>query len=364
MLLTLLMVFSISSISLAHPDDQPSLLSEAAILIDAKSGQVLFDKNASRQMYPASITKIVTGIIAIEEGELSDLVQVSEEATQVVGTRVYLLENEEVELKRLVQGLLINSGNDAGTVIAEHFAGSERGFATKMNEFVKTKIGVTDSNFTNPHGLFDENHYTTAYDMAKIAQYAMKNELFKEIVGTKELEWNGEGWETTLYNHHRLLWDYEGVTGIKNGFVSQSGFTLATSAERDGVELIAITLNATSSQNAYNDTIALLNYGFENFSTKQLPAGHVFEDNKGNQYKLNSETFITVLSDENISKEIYGDSLVIKAEDGTVILEQKLNQVKEPTEETDVKKAIEEVQVDTQNVNWFQRVMNVLNIFK
>lgn len=351
------MLVSTYSTSMAHPEDKPDLLSEAAILIDAKSGQVLFDKKATSRMYPASITKMVTGIIAIEEGDLTETVQVSKNATGIIGTKVYLLEDEEVELLRLVQGLLINSGNDAGTVIAEYFSGSERDFALKMNEFVKEKVGVTNSNFTNPHGLFNENHYTTAYDMAKIAQYAMQNERFKDIVGTKELEWKGEGWETTLYNHHRLLWDYEGVTGIKNGYVTQSGFTLVTSAEQDGVELIAVTLNASSSQNAYNDTIALLDYGFENFTTKQLPAGQTYEDSEGVEYKLDSGTFITVPKDERILKDIYGDSLVIKTGEGSILLEQELSMVEEPVE------VFEEVTIETQEPNWFQRFINALNIF-
>lgn len=262
--------FTTYSTSYAHPEEELIINSEAAILINAKSGQILFHKNASRQMYPASITKMITGIVAIEQGDLADSVSVSKEATEVDGTTVYLLEDEKVELDRLVKGLLINSGNDAGIAIAEHFAGSERNFATMMNDFVMSKVGVHNTNFTNPHGLFDWDHYTTAYDMAKIAQYAMKNDIFKEIVGTRELEWKGEGWETTLINHHRLLGNFKGVTGIKNGYVSKSGFTLVTSAQRDGVELIAVTLNAPSSQKGYADTVALLNDGFQKYTRKYL----------------------------------------------------------------------------------------------
>lgn len=111
--------------------------------------------------------------------------------------------------------MLINSGNDAGTAIAEHFDGNEAAFANRMNTFVKEQIGVDNTNFTNPHGLFHPDHVTTAKDMAKITQYALNNEIFMEIVGTKTMDWVGEGWETTLYNHHRLLWDYEGTTGVK-----------------------------------------------------------------------------------------------------------------------------------------------------
>src|SRR5699024_4805538 len=162
-----------NSISLANSKEKPNLLSEAAILIDVKSGQILYDKNPKKQMYPASITKIVTGIMAIEEANLNDFVSVSQETTEAQGRRAELVAIEKVESRRLVQALLINSGNDAGTAIAEYFSGSESGFAARMNDFVKAKIGIIDSNFTNPHGLFDENHYTTAYDMAMISQYAM-----------------------------------------------------------------------------------------------------------------------------------------------------------------------------------------------
>ncbi len=151
-----------------------SLNSEAAILIDGATGTILYEKESNRLMYPASITKIVTGIIAIEEGNLDDIVTVSETARNVIGTRVYLLEGEQVTLLKLVQGLLINSGNDAGTAIAEYFDGSEAQFAERMNQFVRDTVGVKNTNFQNPHGLFDEKHQTTAYDMAIITQYAMK----------------------------------------------------------------------------------------------------------------------------------------------------------------------------------------------
>lgn len=195
-------------------------------------------------MYPASITKILTAIIAIEGSNLNDTVTVSKKAREVDGTRVYLEEGEQVPLKKLLQGLLINSGNDAAIAIAEHVSGNVTDFSKVMNRTAKEKIGVRNSNFINPHGLFDPNHQTTAYDMAKITQYAMKNKTFREIVGTKELRWNGEGWKTTLYNHNKLLWRYEGVNGGKNGYVDESGSTLVTSAKRGSTELIAVTLKA------------------------------------------------------------------------------------------------------------------------
>ncbi|WP_247747134.1 D-alanyl-D-alanine carboxypeptidase family protein [Alkalihalobacillus sp. BA299] len=289
------------------------LYSEAAILIDSKSGKVLYEKNSHQKMYPASITKIITGILAIEEGHLSEKVTVSQNAREVIGTRVYLLEGEEVTLKKLIQGLLISSGNDAGVAIAEHISGSEKAFASKMTKFVKETIGVENTNFTNPHGLFDEMHYTTAYDMAKISKYAMRNDTFRDIVSTKELRWIGEGWETTIYNHNRMLWNYEGATGIKNGFVRKSGYTLVTSVVQEDTELIAVTLNAPSSKHAYRDMHRLFDYGFENFETKLISKNEVFEDPFGGKYTLANDFYITTQKNDTLFLDvsIYGYLKVI-----------------------------------------------------
>ncbi|KMJ58425.1 D-alanyl-D-alanine carboxypeptidase [Bacillus sp. LL01] len=292
------------------PDE---LFSESVLLIDAKSGNILYEKDSARVMYPASITKIVTAIIALEEGDLEDTVTVSKNARDQDGSRVYLLEGEKVTLEKLVKGLLINSGNDAGTAIAEHFDGSEKAFAKRMNEFMEEKIGTEDTKFKNPHGLFHPDHVTTAQDMAKIAQYAMKNEKFREIVGTKEMEWVGEGWETTLYNHHRLLWDYEGTTGVKNGYVPEAGHTLVTSAQRDGMELIAVTLKASSKYYSYWDTMSLLDYGFSNFMTEEIEKGEMVEDARGTEYMLAKNVFVAKQEKETISLAVNKDKdLIVK----------------------------------------------------
>jgi D-alanyl-D-alanine carboxypeptidase/D-alanyl-D-alanine carboxypeptidase (penicillin-binding protein 5/6) len=343
----------------------PQLTSEAAILIDGKSGQVLYEKNAEQKMYPASITKIVTAIIAIEQGNLLETVTVSENATAADGTRVYLVEDEEVYLERLVQGLMINSGNDAGTAIAEHMAGSEEAFSAKMNQFVKEEIGAENSNFTNPHGLYHEDHYTTAHDMAMIAKYAMENETFREIAGTKEMEWNGEGWETTIYNHHRLLWDYEGTTGVKNGFVSQAGFTLVTSADKDGRELIAVTLKAPTAEISYDDTIKLFDYGFENYYTEEIAEDAVFESTDGTEYQLGAEAYVTLAADTNMEKEVDDEFLVVRGEDGSVLLEKELIPLKdssETEEENDELHKEEDAEVEVQQTNWLQRILSLFNL--
>lgn len=309
------------------------LFSESAILIDTETGDVLYEKDSDRIMYPASITKIVTAIIAIEKGNLEDIVTVSEKARNQDGSRVYLLEGEKVTLHKLVQGLLINSGNDAGTAIAEHLNGSEKEFAKRMTEFVEKEIGTEKTTFKNPHGLFDPEHVTTAEDMGKIAQYAMKNETFRDIVGTKEMEWVGEGWETTLYNHHRLLWDYEGATGVKNGYVPESGHTLVTTAERNGKELLVVTLKAASKYYSYKDTMNLLDYGFLNFETVKVPKGKMISDAAGREFMLAEDIHVSKQSDEAISFEVNAaDQLIVKTGDREnikedVIVEQVKNEI-------------------------------------
>ncbi|TYS70817.1 D-alanyl-D-alanine carboxypeptidase [Sutcliffiella horikoshii] len=326
------LLFLIFGSSIAVQAEEPGdLFSESVILIDAKSGHILYEKDSKREMYPASITKIVTAIIAIEEGNLQDIVTVSKNARDQDGSRVYLLEGEKVTLEKLVQGLMINSGNDAGTAIAEHFDGSEKDFAKRMNTFVKGKVGVEDTNFTNPHGLFHPEHVTTAQDMAKIAQYAMKNETFREIVATKEMEWIGEGWETTLYNHHRLLWDYEGTTGVKNGYVPESGHTLVTSAQRDGMDLIVVTMKAASKYYIYKDTMTLMDYGFGNFITDEINKGEMVTDAAGREYMLAKNVHVAKREDETVTLRVNKDKdLVVKIGnrrhvEENVLVEQETN---------------------------------------
>lgn len=196
-------LFSYSQTLAIELDGEPNITSEAAILIEESSGRVLYEKNASIPMYPASLTKVATAIYALEKGDLEDIVTVSEKARRVDGTRVYLEIGEKVPLIKLIQGLLINSGNDAGVTIAEYLDGTEEQFAASINAYLQA-IGLKSTHFVNPHGLFAPNHTTTARDMALITQYAMKNADFREIFGIKQLKWDGEAWDTIIYNHHKM----------------------------------------------------------------------------------------------------------------------------------------------------------------
>jgi len=240
----------------------PEITSGAALVMDMETGTVLFEKAAEERMYPASITKIVTAIVAIEQSELTEVVTVSEEARYEEGTRVYLSPGEQKTMELMLYGLLVNSGNDAATAIAEHIDGTKEKFSERMNNFVQ-EIGADQTHFTNPHGLFDEDHYTTALDMAKITRYAMSNSFFRTVVTTKTLSWHGEEWDSELVNHNKLLWRYEGATGVKNGYTSASGNTIVATAKRDGTELIVVLLQGISAEDIYEDATKLFDYGFQ-----------------------------------------------------------------------------------------------------
>lgn len=295
----------------ANSIEEPLIASEAAILIDEKSGQILFGKNPDQKMNPASLTKIATAIYAIERGKLEDVVTVSENAREIEGTRVYLEIGERVTLKKLIQGLLINSGNDAAVAISEYLDGSEQQFANNINKYLQN-IGLQDTNFVNPHGLYHIDHKTTARDLAKITQYAMKNNDFREMFGTKELQWDGESWDTTLYTHHKLLREeipYEGVTGGKTGFVDQSGFTLITTATKSDLSVIAVTLKAQTEDIAYHDTVDLLDYGFDYFTTEDIPEGQRYEIN--NRLFISNETLhFTISKNDTITKHVTDNGLL------------------------------------------------------
>jgi serine-type D-Ala-D-Ala carboxypeptidase (penicillin-binding protein 5/6) len=327
--LSLFLVFSLVILAQSHfvqaaGENKPDIKSESAVMIDAKTGDVLYQKNSTDQMYPASITKIVTGILAVESGKLEESVIVSSEAAKADGTRVYLLEGEQVPLKKLVQGLLINSGNDAAIAIAEYMAGDVASFADQMNEFAK-KVGADNTHFVNPNGLFDVEHYTTAEDMAKITQYAMENEVFREIVSTKELPWVGEGWETTLRNHHQLLWDYPGTTGVKNGYVNESKHTLVTTVSRDNLDVIIVTLKAPSSRAAYWDTMTIGDYGFSNFERQTLSAGTEIQAETGETYPLKEDISVTMPIGEKPIQDVTSDGeLLLKNAEGEVLLSHTL----------------------------------------
>ncbi len=226
----------------------------SAILMDVESGRVLYEQNADARMLIASTTKILTALVAIREGNPTDVVTVSHAAAYTEGSSMYLKEGEQLTLESLLYGLLMCSGNDAATAIAEHIGGSVDAFAAMMNATAR-QIGMTNSSFANPHGLDHERHYSTARDMARLACAAVADETLMRIASTRTATVGGR----TMTNHNKLLQYMDGCIGLKTGYTRAAGRTLVSCAERNGQRLVAVTLQ---DGNDWADHQSLYEYGF------------------------------------------------------------------------------------------------------
>ncbi|MCM3111574.1 D-alanyl-D-alanine carboxypeptidase family protein [Lederbergia lenta] len=245
-----------------------SVSSSGAILMEQKTGRVLYENNSHEIRRIASITKIMTAIIAIESGKMNDTVKVSKNAVYTEGSSVYLTPGESIKLQDLVYGLMLRSGNDAATAIAEHVGGSEEGFVFLMNQKAE-ELGMENTMFSNPHGLDDhEKHYSTPFDMAILTKYVMENEIYQTISGTKVYKFEREEGPQQWKNKNRLLTEkYKYCTGGKTGFTKRAGRTLVTTASKDGLDLISVTLDGPDD---WNDHISMYEYGFKNFQLKKI----------------------------------------------------------------------------------------------
>jgi D-alanyl-D-alanine carboxypeptidase len=241
---------------------------EAAALIDVKSGRILYSKQGDKQMLIASLTKIMTAIVAIEHGKLSDTVKVSKNAFGKEGSSLYLKLGEEMSLQHMLYGMMLRSGNDAATAIAEHIGGTVEGFAYMMNEEADL-IGMEHTHFMNPTGLNQEGHYSTANDMAKLVAYALKNPVFQEIVKTKEKTAPNpnQPWDYKWKNKNKMLEIFDGADGVKTGYTKLAKRCLASSATRGGQQLAVITLNDPDD---WADHTRLLDYGFRYYPLDRL----------------------------------------------------------------------------------------------
>lgn len=252
----------------AGPGD---LSAVSAVLIEAETGTVLYQKNAGERRAMASTTKIMTALLTIEAGDLDREFTVDPLAIRVEGTSMGLQEGDRVSRRDLLYGILLPSGNDAANAAAVSVSGSIPEFVKLMNSKAQ-ELGLSDTHFVTPSGLDADGHYTTALDLARLTAYAMKEETFREIVACRsaEVEFGNPPYKRTLYNSNKMLARYDGAIGVKTGFTDNARRCLVSAAERDGVTLIAVTLNAGDD---WNDHTKMLDYGFTQVKAYPLELG-------------------------------------------------------------------------------------------
>lgn len=242
---------------------------KSCLLADANTGEVLYSQEADTVWYPASVTKLMTLTLALEavrEGRctIDDIVTTSEEAAAMGGSQVFLFAGEQRSLKEMLIGIAVGSGNDAAYAVAEFIGGSYEGFIQMMNEKAK-ELGMNNTNFVNPHGLYDADHYTSVADLAILARYALDNTPITDYTSVYEYKFRPEPKPLILWNTNRLLKWYAGTFGLKTGFTKESGYNLVSCAERNGVRLIGVVMGVTERNGHFSESMKLLNYGFNNW---------------------------------------------------------------------------------------------------
>lgn len=324
-----------------YPDDPsraPDLVANAAIVIDASTGQVLYEKNAQEKKYPASITKIITTIIALEHNvDFNEFITISENAVWDVerdSTLIGLDVGEKVTVGDLVYATMVRSANECAYALAEHVAGDKASFAKLMNEKA-AEIGCENTHFVTPNGLHDDDHYTTAYDMALITKYALQNDTFRQIAGT--LSYTVPA--TNLADETRPLWNgnkminpaepyyYEYCEGGKTGYTSKANNTLVTFAKKDGLELICVVLDCDGAKYAYSDTKALYNYCYNNYTYFYPLSDFSFDSDEEDITQTNSilNNYYTTLDHEMIDLTVNRDySLLINKSLDTTKIEHEI----------------------------------------
>lgn len=336
LLLTSLFMLSTLSFVSAKVALPSGLTSDGYVLMDSDSGKILTSKNENGRYEPASITKVLTALIVIEKGNLNDKITAKAPAILEEGSSMYLKEGEVLTVEQLLYGLMLHSANDAAATLAEYISGSKEAFSKEMNKKAK-ELGATNSNFSNPHGLNDKNHYTTPKDFALICKGAMKNEAFRKIVSTAryQIPPTPQFPETRyLVNHNKLIISkdlvYKGANGIKTGFTKSSLHTFAGSASRNNLNLIVVSLKNTMP--GHFDARALFDYGFNNFKPEVIveankSIGFMEDEDKKDISLIPTETVSYIKTPDNpevITTEV--DYLDIESfKPGTVVAKLNIN---------------------------------------
>ena len=248
----------------SNATDEPKLDARIGVIFDRSSKRILYEKNGLKQVPMASTTKIMTSIVVLENANLSDVVTVDKKAAGTGGSRLGLSTNDKITVHDLLYGLMLRSGNDAAVALAIHVGGSVEGFAEMMNQKAR-EMGWNNSHFVTPHGLDEKEHYTTAYELACMADYALEIPKFKEIVGTKTYYITINGQSRLIYNTHELLGNLNGVYGIKTGFTNGAGRCLVTACKRGNLDIITVVLGADTKTIRTKDSIKLIEYAYQNY---------------------------------------------------------------------------------------------------
>lgn len=244
------------------PRSASAVSAKSAVVTDAQTGRVIYEKNPNTRSLIASTTKIMTALVVSEQCNVLDRMQIPKEAVGIEGSSIYLKEGEILTVQELLYGLMLHSGNDAAVALAIYCGGTQEGFVELMNDKAR-QLGLTNTHFENPNGLDSPNHYSTASDLAVLTAYAMKNPIFAQTVSTKSIKIG----ERSLTNHNKLLWRVEGADGVKTGYTRAAGRILVSSATRQSRRLIAVTIN---DPNDWADHKKLLETGFSQFQLKQI----------------------------------------------------------------------------------------------
>ena len=283
----------------AEPIKEPDVNSRACVVIDRKTNSVLFGKNENSKKKMASTTKIMTATIIIEKCNLSDTIEISKKAAGTGGSRLGLKTGDKITILDLLYGLMLRSGNDAAVALAEYAGGDINGFAELMNAKA-LELGLTNTHFETPHGLDSNEHYTTAYELALLSNYALNNPTFAKIVGTKNYTITINSSPKDLSNTNELLGNMQGVYGIKTGFTNGANRCLVTACKRNNMDIICVVLGADTKKFRTIDSIKLINYVFNNFAVYDLESfvNKNFEDWK----KDNLNTFII---NKGLSQDVF-----------------------------------------------------------
>ena len=270
--------------------NNPELNARIALIYDRASGRIIYEKNGNKQTPMASTTKILTAIVTLENADLKETVTIGPKAAGIGGSRLGLKKNDKITVNDLLYGLMLRSGNDAAVALAIHVGGSIEGFADMMNKKAE-ELGLTNSHFVVPHGLDNEGHYTTAYELAKMADYALNIPKFKEIVSNKSATIYINGYPKAINNTNKLLGSVSGVYGVKTGFTNGAGRCLVSSCKRGELDIITVIIGADTNNQRTADTKELIEYAFNNFSL--LNIGEIIQ-NKFEQWKKINEGRIYV----------------------------------------------------------------------